>query len=295
MIRRFAGAALFVMAGVVSIGVVQTAEQPSSAAPSEYRVQLRGPVLDAWKTELADEWRRAAGLPARLRVPRAREPGGRGAPAAVAVRRVGDAVRPGQQTGPPPGAKWPAPVPDPARWRRRRRRGASGAGLRRSAGRAPRAIARDHRRRRRAARCRVATGRGGGHRKLPAAHQAQRVRRRRDPRAAISPTPTASTARRRPSASPTRASARARRPAPTPTFRRAASRRSSTGPARLISVSRRSSTTARRTSIRVTARMSRRPPSARATRRASAAARRRPRGSCSRHSRTTPCRRCCAA
>ena len=46
MIRRFAGAALVVMAGVVSIAVVQTAEQPSPAAPFEYLVQLRGPVLD---------------------------------------------------------------------------------------------------------------------------------------------------------------------------------------------------------------------------------------------------------
>jgi serine protease AprX len=53
MIRRLAGAALFVMAGVVTIGVVPTAEQPSPAAHVEYRVQLRGPVLDSWKAELA--------------------------------------------------------------------------------------------------------------------------------------------------------------------------------------------------------------------------------------------------
>ena len=53
MIRRVAGAALFVIAGVISLGVVPTAEQPSPDAPFEYRVQLRGPVLDSWKAELA--------------------------------------------------------------------------------------------------------------------------------------------------------------------------------------------------------------------------------------------------
>lgn len=52
MIRRFAGAALFVIAGVLSIGAVHTAEQPSPAAHSEYLVQLKGPVLDVWKSAL---------------------------------------------------------------------------------------------------------------------------------------------------------------------------------------------------------------------------------------------------
>ena len=53
MIRRFAGAVLVLVAAFVSIAVVQTAAQPSPAAPSEYLVQFRGPVLEAWKAGIA--------------------------------------------------------------------------------------------------------------------------------------------------------------------------------------------------------------------------------------------------
>ena len=73
MIRRFAGAALVVMAGVVSIAVVQTAEQPSPAAPFEYLVQLRGPVLDTWKAELAANGADLLEYQPHFRVPCARE------------------------------------------------------------------------------------------------------------------------------------------------------------------------------------------------------------------------------
>ncbi len=167
----------------------------------------------------------------------------------------------------------------------------SGAAPRRRAGPAPRLAVAD-RRGLDSARSPRRDRRPRDDRKLRAAHQAQRVWRRRDHGQHAGQRERlrrldADDRDRRHRSWPRHRGRRARR-----TSRRRASARSSTGPARRISVSRRSPTTARRTWTPGTARTWRPRRSAPATRRGVGRGTAPGRTWCSRRSKTTRCRRC---
>ena len=230
MRRGLAGGLVVCVVAAVCIAIVE-AEQPSPGRANAYVVQLTGPVLESWKTALAE-----AGADLQEYVPQFAFRVRMTPDAAARVRRlafrvVGRARSRRAQAGAAPAAQWRAAVHRAAR----AQRGAAAMSKRRCVVAGAQVL-------RRGSQLMIVADsteldrladdrRPRDDRKLRAAHQAQRVWRRRDPGQRRWPTPAASTARRRRSRSPTPVLASARRPARTPTSRRRASARSSTGPA----------------------------------------------------------------